>query len=168
MAFRIRHRRESIVAGDSVIAAPQPDSAFNDRAIGQLSSIIITLIRILPHRDVSFRPFTASIFIYPNINPPPAEYTSSRSKIIGEPRVDEYYEPSTDATFRPSRGEMGPRLRVARLRTWSPSPKFQRNSLLSSTHQLRNIVEITPVRYKAMSVRQMWCRSKFLTAPTSF
>jgi len=44
-------RRESIVAGDSVIAAPQPGSAFNDRAIGQLSSIIITLIRISCHTE---------------------------------------------------------------------------------------------------------------------
>lgn len=56
---------------------------------------------------------------------------SNRRTGNGNPeRTPVYYEsPSAGATFRPSRGETGPRLRVARLRTWPPvATKFQRNS----------------------------------------
>lgn len=111
--------------GDSVIAAPQPGSAFNDRAIGQLSSIIITVIRIsyaTQRRAMSFRPFTATVFIYRNINPPPVKYMSSTSKIIGAPSSGA--PPSVDALLRIS---------VA------PGPTFRRNetpftSLRAFTH----------------------------------
>lgn len=67
----------------------------------------------------------------------------------GNPRADPRYimnrcRPARH--FRPSRGETGPRLRVARLRTWPPVVGIPTKLYFLGTHQLRNIVEITPAR----------------------
>lgn len=91
---------------------------------------------IVPHKDVSFRPFTASIFTYRNINPPPAEYMCVESNRgtgkRGTPRVNPgilWIAGGPARHFGRVADETRPRLRVARLRTWPPvATKFQRNS----------------------------------------
>lgn len=105
----------------------------------------------MPHRDVSFRPFTASIFIYRNINPPPEEHTYAENN--REP--PEYYGSPARHLGQSRRNETPFTCGV--YARGPPSLKFQRNSTFEHAPTTEySIVEITPARYKAVSVRQMW------------
>lgn len=96
------------------------------------------------------------------------------SKIIGEPSTGNpesgrYYEsPSAGAIVRSSRGRNETPFTCRAFTHVAPVAEIPTKLYFRGTHQLRNIVKITPERYKAVSVRQMWCRSKFSTAPSSF